>query len=247
MMTAEQFEWICREEAEKSNGVQSGIGTYAEKRLHRVLKRWVRDAASCFEVPVGRSIADVRTEEGIFEIQTKHLDALLPKLQRYLAETDCSITVIYPLLAMKRVIRMDRESGEILRTRRVYRGGRLIDGIPALYPLREILRDPRVRVMLVRIEADEYRYSERMRYRREGAFDSELFPRRLTESVTLCGSRDYRRFLPESESFYASEYAAYSGLKKRDLYSTLNLFCSLEILSREAEGNKYRYSQIKKS
>lgn len=242
MMNAERFETICREEAEKSNGIQqSGFSTYAEKRLHRVLKRWVKDDASCFEIPVGRSIADVRTEDGIFEIQTKSLGALLPKLRRYLEETDCVITVIHPLLAMKRVVRMDTQTGEILRTRKVYRGGRLIDGIPALYPLREVLNHPRVQVMLVRLEADEYRYSERMRYRREGAFESELFPRRLVEAVTLCSPEDYRQFLPEESSFYASDYSAHSGLKKRDLYSALNLFCSLGILKREAEGNKYRY------
>lgn len=241
MMTAERFEAICREEANRGEGERIGIGTYSEKRLHRVLKRWVTEDETCFEVPVGRSIADVRNEEGIFEIQTKSLGVLLPKLRRYLEETDCPITVIHPLLAVKRVIRMERDTGEILRTRRVSTGGRIFDGIADLYPIGEVLTEPRVRVMLVRIEADEYRFSERVRYRREGAFDSELFPRSLVECMTLSSPEDYRELLPKEDSFYASEYGAFSKLKKRELYSALNLFCALDLLRREAEGRKYRY------
>ena len=247
MMTAERLEAICREEAERPLGEGAGIGTYAEKRLHRALKRWVRDDESAFEVPVGRSIADVLTEDGIFEIHTKNLRALLPKLLRYLQETDGPITVIHPLFAVRRIVRMDRGTGEILRTRRVTTGGRMIDGIAALYPLREALLNPRVRVMLVRLEADEYRYSERVRYRREGAFDSELFPRRLVECMTLGAPEDYEGFLPEEDSFYAADYGAFSKLKKRDLYSALNLFCALGLLQREEEGRRYKYVKTKKS
>ncbi len=241
MRTAEEFQAICQEEAARVEHERTGIGTYGEKRLHRALKRWVVDDERQYEIPVGRSIADVRTEEGIFEIQTKNLRALLPKLRHYLEVTDCPITVIHPLLASKRVVRVERDTGEVLRTRRVYRGGRLIDGIPSLYPLGEVLSDPRIRVMLVRIEADEYRYSERIRYRKEGAFDAELFPRKLVEWVTLVSPEDYRAFLPEENAFCAAEYGAWSGLKGRDLYSALNLFCTLGLLRRQAEGRKYRY------
>ena len=243
MMTAERFEAICIDEAARAEGERAGIGTYMEKRLHRILKRWVRDDERFFEVPVGRSIADVRTEEGIFEIQTGSLRPLFPKILRYLEETEETVTVMVPLIATKRIVRMERETGEILRTRRVYRGGRLIDGIAHLYPIAACLADPRVRVMLVRLEADEYRYSERMRYRKEGAFDAELFPRRLVECVTVCDPEELRRFLPEERSFYAAEYGAWSKLRGRDLYSVLNLFCTLGLLQRESEGRRYRYFQ----
>ena len=138
---------------------------------------------------------------------------------------------------------MDRETGEILRHRRVFQGGRMLDGAVRLYPIAELLREPRLRVILVRLEAEEYRYSERVRYRREGAFESELFPRCLVETILLNSPEDYRVLLPKEESFCASDYGAWSKLKKRDLYSALNLFCALGILRREAEGRKYRYYQ----
>lgn len=241
MMNRERFALLCEQEASREEGMGESIGTYAEKRLHRILKRWITEDEGCFEVPIGQSVADVLTEEGIFEIQTGSLRPLLPKLLRYLETTDFPITVIVPLFAMRRVIRMDRDTGEILRTRRVYTGGRALDGIVELYPIAEVLADPRVRVIFVRIEADEYRYSERMRYRREGAYDSELFPRSLTEVFILNTPEDYRVFLPDSDFFYAADYGAWSKLKRRDLYSALNLFCKLGLLRREAEGRKYRY------
>ena len=244
MMRPEDFERLCLEEASKAEQSGEGIGTYSEKRLHRVLKRWITEDETCFEMPVGRSIADVVTEEGIFEIQTSSLRPLFPKLCRYIETTDMRVCVILPLFAKRRVVRMDRQTGEILRSRTVYRGGKAIDALPRLYDIRALLSEPQLSVVLVRLEADEFRYSERVRYRREGAYESELFPRCLCETVTLRSPEDYRIFLPEERSFYATEYAAWSKLKKRDLYSALNLLCELGLLKREQEGRKYRYEQI---
>ena len=80
-----------------------------------------------------------------------------------------------------------------------------------------------------------------MRYRKEGAYDSELFPRTLVEEITLRGAQDYRCFLPPQSDFTAADYGNFSKLKKRDLYSALNLFCKLGLLSRQSEGRAYRY------
>ena len=244
MMRAEDFARLCEEEASREERSGEGIGTYSEKRLHRVLKRWITEDETCFEVPVGHSIADVVTEEGIFEIQTASLRPLFPKLCRYVETTDIPVCVLLPLFAKRRVMRMDRQTGELLRSRTVYRGGRAIDALPRLFDIRSLIAEPQLSVVLVRLEADEYRYSERMRYRREGAYESELFPRGLCETVTLRTPEDYRIFLPEEKRFYASEYSTWSKLKKKDLYSALNLLCAIGLLKREREGRKYRYEQI---
>lgn len=244
MTEKERFALLCEEEAQKSASQGEGIGTYAEKRLHRILKRWVCDDASCYEVSVGRYIADVLTEDGIFEIQTGSFRPMVPKLRSYLEQTDFHVTLIHPVFSRKNLIRVDRESGEILRRRKSPRGERVSDALPSLYDVGEFLTHPRVSVILLCVEADEFRYSERIRYRRAGAYDADLFPRALCEEKHLDRAEDYRVFLPNETSFTASEYGACFGLKGRKLYSALNLLCKIGILRRESEAKRYRYFQV---
>lgn len=241
MMEAERFATLSAEEAEREALDRQGIGTYGEKRLHRTLKRYVCDREDCFEIPVGRYVADVLDGRDLYEIQTGSFRTMPPKLAYYLEQTDHTVHLIHPLLETKTVIRMDRQTGEVLRKRKTHVGGRAIDALPDLYPIGEYLKNPRVTVTLLRICADEYRYSERIRYRKEGAYDSELFPRSLVEEITLRGAEDYRCFLPPLSDFTATEYSDFSKLKKRDLYSALNLLCKLGLLSRQSEGKAYRY------
>lgn len=245
MTAADQarFAAICEEEANRAErGISTGIGTYSEKRLHRILKRYVCEDENAYEIPVGKYVADVYDEGKITEIQTKNLGTLLPKLRYYLEQTDCSVTVIYPIFAEKTLIRMDRETGELLRSKRSPKKGRVEDILPELYPLSELFFNPRLGVKAVLIRADEHRFSERMRYRREGAYDSELFPRELVAEQTFSRRKDFLRFLPNDvDSFTASEYEAMTKLKKRKLYSALNFLCAAGLLRREKEGNRYRY------
>ena len=243
MSEFERFEMLCEEEsqiAERGNG--EAIGTYGEKRLHRILKRWISDDVRAQEVRVGSYVADVLTDEGIFEIQTGSFRPLLPKLRYYLNETDHAVALICPLIVEKRIVRMERESGEVLYTKRSPKHGRVIDVLPEFFWISELLPCERIALEVVLISVEEHRFSERMRYRREGAYDAELYPRALLDCVSLRDLEDYRAFLPpEMESFTAAEYGAYSKLKARKLYSALNFLCAIGLLRREKEGKKYRY------
>ncbi len=220
-----------------------GIGTYREKRLHRILKRLLtEDGHGAAEVAIGRYVADVLGEEGIIEIQTGDFRPLLPKLRYYLEKTDHRIRVIHPIIAEKQLIRSDRETGEVLSSRRSNRHGRAEDVLPELYRLSELLPNERISVCVLLIRAEEVRFSER-RYRcREGAYDAELYPLECVGEIVLQELTDYAAFLPPSrESFDAAEYGTWSKLKKRKLYSALNALVSMGLLERISEGRKYRY------
>ncbi len=244
-LEAERFEAICRAEAERAERLRAeGINTYGEKRLHRILKQAMGGEEGEFEAPVGRYLADVRVGQTLYEIQTGSLRPLVHKLRAYLEQTSYHIVVVVPLFASKQVIRMEQDSGEVLRRRRVYRGGRAMDGLPKLYPIAPLLREPRLHVLLCRIHAEEHRYSERIRYRKAGAYDRELFPRSLEEMISLEGPSDFTMFLPtEPDRFTAAQYGAWSKLKNRDLYSALNTLCALGLLERETVGNRYEYQR----
>lgn len=241
----QRFEVICleeREAPERMAEIGTGIGTYGEKRLHRVLKRWLCDDPQKQELAVGRHVADLVIGDEIFEIQTKNLRALSEKLKSYLESTEYRVTVIYPMIAERRLVRMDRETGEVLSVRKSPKKVKWFDALPELYWLREVLGDPRVSVRLLMITAEERRYSERVRYRREGAYEGELFPEALAEEWLLSSPSDYEAFLPmDIDSFTASEYGSFSGQKGRRIYSCLNLLCALGLLCREKEGRQYRY------
>ena len=181
------------------------------------------------------------------EIQTKNLRALSEKLRSYLEDTEYRVTVIYPMIVERRIVRMDRETGEVISVRKSPKKAKWIDALSELYWLREVLTDPRVSVRLLLITAEERRYSERVRYRREGAYEGELIPETLTDEWLLSTPTDYEAFLPVNmASFTAAEYGAFSKQKGRRLYSCLNLLCAIGLLQRAKEGRQYRYWITKK-
>lgn len=230
-----RFARLCEEEvAQVEIGASDGIGTYGEKRLHRILKRFVCADADCYEVKVGRYIADVLDGGELTEIQTGSLRPLLPKLRYYLAHTEYRVTVLYPIIAEKTLFCMDPQSGELLSKKRSPKHGRAEDALAELFWLSELLLSPRITVRLLLITAEEYRFSERMRYRKQGAYDAERYPRTVQDCLILRQKEDYRCFLPkDAASFTAEEYARVSRLKGRRLYSALNCLCALSLLRRE--------------
>ena len=60
MMRREEFLKICAEEEEALHE-RSGIGTYSEKRLHIVLKKYSDPDITHHEFPLFGSVADILT------------------------------------------------------------------------------------------------------------------------------------------------------------------------------------------
>ncbi len=218
-----------------------GIGTYMEKRLHRILKRYFSEPDGKTEVAVGSYIADVKIGNRIVEIQTGSFRPLASKLRYYLEQTEYDITVVYPILADRMLVRMDRDTGEVLRRRRSSRQGKTIDLLAELYWIRNLIPNRRLTVTVLSIKAEEYRYSERMRYRREGAYDAELFPREVLREERFGELGDYLIFVPSAESFSAAEYVSWSKLRSRQANFALQAMCGIGLLEREKSGRKYIY------
>lgn len=243
----ELFDSLCAAESYRECGAlaESGIGIYNEKRLHKILKRTVCDKDDCFEVKVGRYVADVLDGDTIFEIQCASFAPLCQKLEYYLAKTEYKVCVVCPMIAKKTVIRAQRETGEILRMRVSSKKEGIWHALAKLYPIRHLLDNERLTVKIMLVEAEEYRYSEAVRYRKKGKYDSELFPTVLVDSIELCGVDDYKNFLPEElrgEEFSAADFAKLTKLKSRDAYSALNTLAEIGLLSREKQGRAVRYS-----
>lgn len=242
-----RFDALCREFLSLSAIRDSEqIGTYNEKPLHKILKRTVTDAESCFEQRVGPYVADVREEGRITEIQTGGFYPLAPKLSYFLKETQDAVTVVHPVTEELTIVRVDPKTGEVLRRAKSPKKGRVHDVLPELWYLRDVFPNERLTVAVPLLRAEEYRYSERMRYRKAGAYDAQFLPLAMLsyhEIKTLC---DVVALLPEDlrtmDGFTAEQFGKAMGLPHgRRRAIALSFLCDKGICTREKKGRGYLY------
>ena len=243
-----RFDALCREQLRLAAVRDSeGIGTYNEKTLHKILKRTVTDDESCFEVPVGAYVADVREKGRITEIQTGGLYPLVPKLTDFLAHTEDEIVVLHPLDAELTILRIDPETGELLRKKKSPKKEKPRDLLAELYYLRALFPSPRLHVVAVSVRGEEYRYSERMRGRKKGAYDAVYRPIEWLEATEIATTADVASLLPEAlrdeAEFTAEDFGRAMGLRAgRRRSMALAFLCEKGILTRRKEGRKYVYA-----
>ncbi|MBQ8345002.1 MAG: hypothetical protein IJY42_01915, partial [Clostridia bacterium] len=198
-----------------------------------------------FEVKIGPYVADLAGADGIVEIQCGSFRPLRQKLAYY-QEQGFTVTVVHPMAVDLHLIRADRESGEVLRSRRYRQYHRPVELMSMLYDLCGVLPQEGICVKLLLYRGEEMRYSERIRYRKSGAFDAERYPRELLDVWTFACAEDYSRLLPADlpSAFGAAEAGKLLRMKGRKLYSALNTWVSFGILRREKQGRSYRYVRV---
>ena len=158
-MSQQYFQDLCNEiiRATRSQG-EMGIGTLAEKRLHAAIKRYVCPNEDFHEVGVAgtRYVSDVRIGDEIYEIQTGSFYPMKKKIAYYLEKTDCSVTVVHPIPAVRWMSWVEPDTMDISPRRKVA-GKKAIDLLPELYCLSEHLQDPRLRFRILYLR---YRISD---------------------------------------------------------------------------------------
>ena len=236
-----RFSSLCTEDEAASPPESVGIGTYNEKRIHRILKKFVCEDESCHEVKIGRYVADVLKDGQITEIQTAGFTSLNAKIRFYLENTDYNITVIHPMIAEKTIIRTNKGTGELIRTKRSPKHLKPIDALPELIYISEFLDKPRFEIKFLMIRADEYRYSEKIRYRKKGAYDNDIVPRELIDISTVRSANDIKDLVPSGlrdAPHRAAELSSALGMKGRKLYRALACLTALGILKKIPEGTR---------
>lgn len=248
---AERFRELCLDSNIRCNRDGDSIGTYNEKRFHRIFKRFVTDREECFEVKLGGYVADVVCDGEITEIQTGSLRPLSEKLCYYLSDTELSVTVVKPIIVNKRLLRADKLTGELIGEKCSPKHGRPTDILPELYYVAEHIGNERFCLRLALTEADEYRYSERVRYRKTGAYDNELYPTALIGLIDVRTVGDVVALLPNSLSrastFTAAEFSRATALRGRRLSFALLTLIDLGILERQKASRGYAYSLSRQS
>ncbi len=243
------------------------IGVLREKRLHAAVKTYLCPDVSCHERPIGeditggrtpkrRMVADIRMGHEIIEVQTGGFFPLREKIAWYLENTDCSVTVVHPVAAVKYLSWIDPATGNILSRHRSPKRGRVKDIARELYWLSDFAGNERFRLRVLLLELEEYRMADGWsRDGKRGSNRYERFPTALLGDVTLSAPADYAAyFLPAAlvaataeapaPVFTAADYAKLTGIRGRATYSMLRLLESLDLIrmTEEMRGRSRTYT-----
>ncbi|MBR4622343.1 MAG: hypothetical protein IKO44_02260 [Ruminococcus sp.] len=235
-MDKQRFEEACKAVADEERS-RSSIGTLSEKSVHAVLKRYFEPDASRHEIPVGGFVADIVSENGIIEIQTRQFSRLLNKLEQFLEYS--RVTVVYPISKVRHITRIDPLTGETLSRRKSPKKGCIYDIIPELYRIKYTLDNPRLDVCICMLETEDIRTPEVSR-RNKGASKLDCFPADLLEEIWLEKPEDYRMFLPEglNEEFTSADLAKSAAIPRSIAQTALNLLAYLGLVEKTGKGKR---------
>lgn len=231
---------------ENGEGYQ-GIGRLSEKTMHRMLKLYYEPDESCHEIECFGSVADVKNENGIIEIQRASLAYLIPKLERFLPHSP--VTVVHPIVAKKRVKHLNPETGEITSTGRTVKGKTPFDSAFELYKIKKFIGNEGFTLILLLLDCDEYKIpNPKARRGRGGEQRLESIPTDLIAEYIFRAPTDYLALLPDdlADGFTAEEFRKKVKSRSRYAYYYLRLLVDLGLMTREKQGAKYLYSRNKK-
>lgn len=243
-MDRQRFSEACKLIIGKDRSA-NGIGTLGEKTLHSVLKNYFQPDPSKQEIPVGSFIADIVNGNDIIEIQTRQFNNLRRKLEFFLKEH--TVTLVYPVAGIKWLMWIDQETGEVTKKRKSPKRGTGQEIFYELYKIKYLLESPNLRLCIVIMELEEYRYLNGWSYdRKRGSSRHDRIPVDIIDQIYINNPSDYMQLIPESldKEFTSAEYKKASGLSLSRSQTALNVLHSVGNVVRIGKrGNAYIYER----
>lgn len=219
-----------------------GIGTLSEKTLHKIMKYYLEPNSDHHEIEYLGSILDVKSENGIFEVQTRGYDKLLPKLKKLL-KTD-KVTVVCPLAANKTIRWVDEKTGEITQPRKSNKRENIYDAFKLLFGIREVISDKRLSILVVYLDVEDIRSLNGYgKDRKHYSTRIERIPNKILSEILIRSAEDYSLLLPNElpDVFVASELA--KAIKRTSRY-TFYVLKLLQAVGAIAECGKRGRAQL---
>jgi len=224
---------------------QNGIGTLGEKTLHAVLKQYYEPDKANHEIRIGSFVADIVTDSGIIEIQTRAFDKLRNKLAKFLEISH--VTVVYPIPKTKWLLWIDEQTGETTKKRKSPRQGRIFDIIPELYKIKPLINHVNLRLCIVFIDMEEYRYLNGWsKDKKKGSTRCDRVPIDIVDEVYINNTADYIKFIPDelSDGFTSKDYKNATDTNLLTAQTALNILNHIGIVRRVGkQGNLYIYER----
>jgi hypothetical protein len=220
-----------------------GIGEYKERELHKVLKAMYESDPAKREIRYKGYIADIKNENGIYEIQTGSYNQLRVKLSKFLEED--TVTLIYPAVRVKYLVWIDAETGEITKRRKSPKIGTPYAFYAELYKIKQFLTNPNLRLHIVTVDLEEYRkldgWSEN---RKKGSSRAERIPLTFGETTEINSLADYIKIIPQSlpSPFTSEDMRREAKLSVKAAQTALNVLYHIGAVERTGKtGRRYKY------
>ena len=220
-----------------------GIGTYGEKYMHLILKRFFCADPDCHEVGIGDYFADAMVDDTIFEIQTGGFYPLKKKLAYYLTRDDKRVVIVCPVVVSKRLFWVDAVTGAVDgKPRRVTQSRAHMRVLRELFWLCDLLDFSKVTLRLVMLSVDEYKKLDGLGAdKKRKASKIERIPRELLDMVDIADVDGIAStFLPEGlpESFTSADFSRLTGAKRLALSADLKVLETLGITERAGKRGR---------
>lgn len=235
--------WQAALELNKAQQKSWGIGTLREKPVHAAIKYTVEPNDSYHEVRIGSFVADVVTEQGIVEVQTRSLHSLKKKLAHFLEQG--KVTVIHPMAQRNYIAWVDEESGEVTAPRRSSHSKKPYDSFYELMYLRELLLHPNLSMEFWMLDVEEYRFLNGYgKDKKSHATRYQQMPKDLLDIVRCHCGEDFLNLLPEVPEVFTRKQLK-DAAKRTDRWAqraiyTLEQMNLLERAGKEKNAILYR-------
>lgn len=243
-MGQELFNKVCDEIIGQRQGLL-GIGTLSEKTVHSVLKSYYDSNTNNHEIKIEGYVADICNGHEIIEIQTRSFDKLRKKLSVFLDLYP--VTIVFPIPYIKWIRWINPQTGEITRPRKSPKKGSPHIIFPELYKIKSFLLDPNLRLKIVMLNVEEYRFLDGWSVdKKKGSTRCDRIPTNLVQEIYISNAKDYNHLIPEflEEDFTSKDYRKASGLSagaSSTAVHILNYVGAIERIGKK--GHAYLYTR----
>lgn len=183
------------------------IGTYKEKQLHIMMKKYFESDDNYHEVPVNGYVADICRDGSIIEIETNGFSGLKPKLGAYLDEY--KVNLVMPLCTRKYISWIDPNDASIGSRHISPKHENVYTMLFELCRILPYITHPNLTVTAVMLEVEEYRLLDGWSAdKKKGSHRYERIPTDIIDTVSLHDNADYRALIPSSlgEEYTAADF-----------------------------------------
>ena len=248
MIDSDRFAEAVNKALQREKGLHGSVGTQNEKALHAALKNYYAPFSDEQEVKLGGYFADAVCEDGIFEIQTRHLYKLKEKLGAFLEFS--RVTVVYPSACVLGTVYINENSGEIVKETAPRKTSSLLKVFEELYSIRDFLNSENLRIIIARLNIQKRVYflgNELPNMASRSARKKcriEKIPLEFREEMILENKADYMRFIPENlpDEFTKREFAP--AAKESASSLRLEVLRTVGVIEKIGKkGNSYLYKR----